>query len=165
MASAQPGGSKWYETSDGRARLLLEKQIMAARFPDFQLSLIHSPALGPGSRLGWQGTLTTPRGNRYVVHVIYPEAFPDEPARVYPIQPSIKLVDKDGVRLVHQYSDGRMCLFDPNERTFTPSTSAATVTAVAAAWLFCYEHWTASGGREWPGKAADMSELALLNSE
>jgi hypothetical protein len=165
MAPATPQAPLWYETREGRARVLVEKRAMSTRFPEFQLVRINSASLTQKDLLGWQGPLTTPRGNQYIVHVIYPPAFPNEPPRVYPFRPRIELVDKDGVRLVHQYRDGRMCLFDPNDRTFTTDATAATLTAVAAAWLFCYEHWLATDGREWPGKAADMAELSRFNSE
>src|SRR5258708_19078972 len=121
---------------------------MAQRFPRFKL--VNQPDF-----LGWVGTLLTPFENTYKVLVRYPPNFPSQPAEVFPIDPPIEVIRADGTRLQHQYSDGHMCLSYPGDKTFTSRTTAATITAVAAAWLFAYDFWVKSGRKSWPGTDAD----------
>jgi hypothetical protein len=138
----------WWTTPDGTRRLLVEHKAMADHFPHFELRHMTDS-------LGWVGKLTTLRGNRYEVLVKYPPNFPNEPALVFPTDPILEVLDEGGRRLVHQWSDGHLCLYHPDDKTFPSIATAATVTAVAAAWLHAYEEWLASGRKHWPGPAAD----------
>jgi ubiquitin-protein ligase len=151
----QSSGQQWWHTDSGRERLVIERQAMTERLPDFRLLKLDDDSMA------WRGTLTAPprtetgTGNTYEVLLIYPANFPNQPPNVIPLDPVIEVVDDDGVHLVHQYRDGHMCLFYPNDRSFTQVTTAATVLAVAAAWLFAYEEWLASGRKSWPGPAVN----------
>jgi ubiquitin-protein ligase len=153
----QSSGRQWWQSDSGHARLVIEQKAMMERLPHFRLFKLDD------DRMAWSGTLTAPprtdtaTGNTYEVLLVYPPSFPNQPPSVTPIDPVLEVADADGVRLIHQYNDGHMCLYYPNDRTFTPNTTAATVLAVAAAWLFAYEEWQASG--RWPGPAADREEL------
>lgn len=138
---------EWFERMP--ERLVLEQQVMQDRFPQFQL-------LRDGLMLYWIGKLTTNRGNVYQLVVKYLPSFPNDPPQAYPIDPAIA-VYKSGWSgaLKHQYADGRLCLYYPADRTLTRETTAATVVAMAAAWLFAYESWLQSGKTDWPGNEYD----------
>lgn len=140
-------GSTWYESNP--ARLLLEKQAMSTRFPGFVMRKMND------GRLAWLGSLETNSGSQYEVVVLYPHDFPREVPLVYPIDPPINVWDEKQFRQRHQYPDGHLCLYYPSDRTFDNSATAATVIAVAAAWLFAYESWIQSGKTFWPGPEAD----------
>lgn len=137
----------WYETNS--ARLLLERKAMEMRFPAFRL-------IREGSTLLWNGTLTTPLNNRYEIVVGYPDNFPVKPPDVLPVNPEVTVwKDELSGRLMHQFSDGRLCLHYPGDRAFAQNTTAAAVVAVAGLWFFAYEAWLASGKKHWPGPSAD----------
>ena len=137
----------WYEAIPGR--LVLESKAMETRFPDFQL-------VRDGTQLVWMGTLETNRGNRYEIALYYPDNFPDTPPKVFPINPVLEVYKSPTTNsLKHQYNDGSLCLHFPADQSFGTRSTAATVIAVAAAWLFAYETWLDSGKTEWPGDEAD----------
>lgn len=143
---AQPPA--WYERLP--ERLVLEGQVMRERFPQFQL------VCDGNGVLSWRGSLRTNRGNVYELAIIYPTSFPDDAPQAKPINPAIEVFRNGrGGRLQHQYSDGLLCLYYPGDRTMQKDTTAATVVALAAAWLFAYESWLESGRRHWPGIEAD----------
>jgi hypothetical protein len=144
----------WWDTPEGRERLLVEQTAMQQRFPSFKL-VTTSDFLAWDGSLRTPGSVRTPKGSEYRVLVQYPPTFPNQPPEVFPLDPAIEVIRPDGTRLQHQYSDGHMCLSYPGDKTFTARTTAATVTAVAAAWLFAYEYWLASGRKVWPGAEAD----------
>ena len=134
----------WYDINPGR--LVLEKQAMKLRFPDFQLRR-------DGPRLLWYGTLVSNNDTRYDVALYYPNNFPDTPPQVFPLNPPITAwKNKAAGELMHQYNDGSLCLYYPLDRSFDPNTTAASVLAVAAAWFFAYEYWKQTG--EWAGVSA-----------
>jgi hypothetical protein len=137
----------WYEANSGR--LVLERQAMTERFPFFQL-------VRDGNQLVWVGTIQSNRGNRYEIALYYPDNFPTDAPKVYPINPALTVwKDPQAGYLKHQYADGHLCLYYPGDRTFAQGTTAATVIAVAAAWFFAYESWLESGKQHWPGIEAD----------
>lgn len=136
--------SLWYESNP--ARLVLEQEAMKRRFPGFQLNR-------EGATLFWLGTLTSNTNKQYQIAVSYPDNFPDVPPKVYPIDPLIAIW-RDDRMLQHQYNDGSLCLFHPNDRFWESKTTAATVIATAAAWFFAYERWLESGRQTWPGLEA-----------
>ncbi len=152
MQETQLHPTRWYNTpwyQSNPARLVVERQAMEARFPQFQL-------VRDGEQLVWLGTLTTNRGNVYEIALYYPDDFPAAPPKVYPISPAITVwKDEKAGYLKHQYNDGHLCLYEPSDRTFGQNTTAATVVAVAAAWFFAYESWLESGKTVWPGIEAD----------
>jgi len=141
---APPSPPKWFRRDP--ERVLLEKAVMEQYFPQFQLVLLAD------DRLRWYGPLETNRGNVYKIEVRYPDEFPDKAPLVYPLNPVIEAFQPDSDRYKHQYPDGHLCLYYPGDKTFSPKTTAASVVAVAAAWLFSYETWQESG--HWPGLEA-----------
>ena len=142
----------WYEANP--ARLIKEKKIMETRFPGFQL-------VRDGAQLVWIGTITTNRGTPYEIALYYPNEFPALPPKVYPINPAISSWEnRQAGRLKHQWSDGSLCLDFPSDKTLNVNATAATVIAMAAAWLFAYESWMESGQTDWPGIEAPHEEWA-----
>lgn len=128
----------WYEGHPGR--LVLEKKAMNLKFPQFVLKRM-------GDQLAWVGKLHTNRGNIYEVAIVYPDDFPSSHPRAYVVYPSVE--DSK-----HQYHDGALCLFYPGDRSYAPEqTTAATVVAWTATWLFCYEEYERTGS--WPGREFD----------
>jgi hypothetical protein len=130
-------------------RLLIEREAMRSRFPNFELIKMDD------GRLAWMGPIITNSGNKYEIAVIYPPNFPHSAPLVYPVNPQIEVWDETSFRVRHQYTDGHLCLYYPGDRTFHTNTTAAVVVGVAAAWFFAYEYWLASGKQEWPGPEAD----------
>jgi ubiquitin-protein ligase len=136
----------WYETLPGR--LLIEKQAMQKCFPQFEL-------VKDEEQLAWVGTLESNRNNQYEIAVMYPYDFPSEPPKVYPLNPPVQVFDERTLRTRHQYPDGHLCLYYPQDRSFNATATAATVVGVAAAWFFAYESWLESGKSDWPGDEVD----------
>lgn len=126
----------WYDNNHGR--LVQENQAMQQRFPRFRLRRV-------SEGLAWYGNLRTNKGNYYEIAIVYPSDFPYSAPKVYPIRPKISSGK-------HQYKDGSLCLFYPSDTTWQSNTTAATVVAWAATWLFCYESYKETG--HWPGRAA-----------
>jgi len=126
----------WY--SEEPDRLAIEKEAIEERFPQFQLRKYST------GDLFWFGNITTRNGNDYTIEVRYPESYPYKPPKVFPVDPEIS-------EAKHMYKDGSLCLFYPDDQSFTPNNTAATVIAWAAAWLHAYEVWKKAG--RWPGDA------------
>jgi len=139
--------SPWYERFP--ARLVLEKETMAEKFPQFQLFRDRETL-----RLYWDGTLTSNSNSKYQVLVEYQNDFPDTLPKAFPVNPEIEIWRDERWRM-HQYSDRSLCLFHPNDRFADSNTTAVLVVAAASAWLFAYEQWEASGHTIWPGIDAD----------
>lgn len=149
---AEAGNRPWYETNP--TRLIKEKKIMEARFPQFHL-------VRDGDQLVWVGSIESNRGKEYEIALYYPHDYPDSPPKVYPINPPISSwEDRQAGRLKHQWSDGSLCLYYPSDKTFDSNATAATVIAIAAAWFFAYETWLESGQSLWPGVEAPHEEWA-----
>jgi ubiquitin-protein ligase len=134
--------AQWYDREP--ARVAIEQKAMQTRFPQFSLIKLED------GRFAWNGVITSNNDNRYTILVIYPPDFPNKAPDVYPVDPPLDAGN-------HQYSDGRLCLYYPQDQSFQTNTTAATVVAVAAAWFFAYEIWVAAGrGRaDWPGPGGD----------
>jgi hypothetical protein len=142
----------WYLVNP--ARLIKEKKMMENRFPHFQL-------VRDGVHLVWIGTIDSIRGNHYEIALYYPNDFPEQPPKVYPINPPISSwEDREAGRLKHQWNDGSLCLDYPSDKTFNLNATAATVIAMASAWFFAYETWIESNQTEWPGVEAPRDEWA-----
>ena len=129
-------------------RLAIEQAgVTRAGFP------FHFVAEGPGY---WDGVLRTNRGHHYRVHVRYPSDFPLSPPGAFVVDPELRIP-------VHQYNDGELCLTYPADGRLggwdPGSTTAGSVIAWTAHWLFSSEHWRASGEREWPGPSGDLAYL------
>ncbi len=141
----------WYETN--RQRLSLETETMAQRFPDFVLKTTDRG-------LTWAGQLRTNSGSRYQIAVVYSTDFPYYAPKVYVLRPPIRSPK-------HQWNDGSLCLFNPDDKTWNTNTTAAQAVALTAEWLFSYEyheqhcHQGLNGGpcstvpcSAWPGQEA-----------
>jgi hypothetical protein len=145
LEESQP--SVWYELDP--PRLVQERDAMHARFPQFRLRR-------SGRTLYWDGQLTSNGGETYRIVIRYPDSFPDLPPKVFPIDPDIIALHNEAtLELKHQFSDGSLCLFHPNDRFFQKRSTAVTVIAAAAAWFAAYEYWLHSEKTIWPGREAD----------
>jgi hypothetical protein len=107
------------------ARLRQEQEAMKSRFPDFTLTR------GDDGALGWVGFLTSNRGNRYKVLIDYRDGFPHEEPYAFILQP--RFVSQ------HMWKDGHLCLMYPGGSTWRTNTTAASLLAIVAAWIFSYE--------------------------
>jgi ubiquitin-protein ligase len=137
----------WYELDP--VRLVTEQSAMKSRFPQFRL-------LRQDRDLYWDGYLVANHGKKYRIVVRYPNDYPARPPKVYPIDPVIEIFrDEQAGVLQHQYNDGELCLFHPNDRFFERKSTVVTVVAAAATWFAAYEYWEASGRTIWPGKEAE----------
>lgn len=114
----------WYH--DNNKRFLIEKYAMKERFPDFEL-------IESVNGLTWTGPLTPKNADTYVIAVIYPEDFPYSSPNVWIIEPKIQSPK-------HQFPDGHICLLELGNETWETKTTAATIVALAAVWLWCYEY-------------------------
>jgi hypothetical protein len=125
--------SAWWEDDPGR--LTGEKMEMAVFFPGFELRR-------DGDTLYWIGTLISDIGGcPYRVLVAYPDRFPYEAPKAFILEPEIP-------HSPHRWSDGSLCLFDPNDRSVTSEITAAKILGWTGLWIFCQEHWEAAGGEE-----------------
>jgi len=127
---------------------VLEKRAMQARFPQFELRR-------DGIKLVWYGSLESDRrSKRYIIALYYPDDFPARPPKVFPLDPAITIYrnPRQG-DMLHQFNDGSLCLFHPSDRFFEINTTAATIIATTAVWLFAFENWEETG--KWVGPEAD----------
>lgn len=134
---------QWYERD--HKRVMMEVRSVKERYPQFELR-----RLGDGS-LSWHGYLQTSSmadtlGKRYQVLIVYPPSFPSQP-------PSSYVTGISGEESTpHQFSDGRLCLFYPDDpKQWTSSSTAVVVITWTAGWLHAYEVWKKTGS--WPGRA------------
>lgn len=123
---------------------------MKSHFPEFTLTS------GNDGKLGWVGYLTSNRGKRYKVLVDYRDGFPHEEPYAYILEPRFTSQ--------HLWNDGHLCLMYPDGTTWKTNTTAATILAIVAAWIFSYENHKTKcrrdGGKpcrdpqcpHWPGK-------------
>ena len=135
-------GAAWWETPYGRWRLAAEGDAMR-RFPGF------TAALSENECLTWTGWLRSGlnRGRRYLVHVTYPNEFPDRAPVVTIAKPALPS------EAPHLLPGNRPCLYrsgDGYENGYDPAaTTAATLVAWTALWIHAFESWRATG--VWPG--------------
>lgn len=126
----------WYQHHP--KRMIQEQEAMATRFAGFQL------VRGDDGALGWLGYLTSNRGNRYKILVDYRTGFPHEEPYAFIIEP--KIISQ------HMWKDGHLCLMYPDGTVWKTNTTAATMVAIVAAWIFCYEDHKANCSRGKGGK-------------
>jgi hypothetical protein len=136
-----------------RSSLSAAQQAFAlrARFPDVQGKL-------KAGRLVWTGSLEpTPLSRSYRVQIVFGQRG----------QPQVRVLDelatREGRSLPHVYSDGTLCLHEPDEWTAT-MTIADTIVPWTAEWLAHYEIWLVTGdwygGGEWPPRRPGMPKPA-----
>jgi hypothetical protein len=130
----------WWRSPYGAWRLDAEREAMR-RFPGFKLS--DDPCL---HWRGWLEGAFVPR-HRYLVYVVYPAGFPDEPPEVTIARPQLPS------GMPHLLPDQRPCLFRGSGRAgYEPGvTTAATLVAWTALWIHAFETWRETG--RWPGRA------------
>lgn len=119
---------QWYEKRP--ERLQAEAMAVQTRFPGFTFRCLRH------GDLTLVGKMRTVSGASYQVVLIYPPDYPLTSPKVYPIP-----------RLSgpHQFQDGSMCLFRPDDRFWQSNSTAVTVLAAAALWLSVREHWLRKG--------------------
>ncbi|MEM2145576.1 MAG: hypothetical protein QW279_09460 [Candidatus Jordarchaeaceae archaeon] len=134
---------QWYEKDP--QRLNLEILVVKERYPQFQLRRLSD------GRLSWYGCLQTARmadtyGKRYNVLIVYPPSFPSEP----PLSYVEGISGKESTP--HQFGDGSLCLFYPDDpKQWSPKSTAVVVITWTAGWLHAYEVWRKTG--VWPGRS------------
>lgn len=132
----------WYHSN--HKRLLAERNAMMTRFPDFNL-------VETSKGLTWTGYLKPKGLYSYRIALIYPEDFPYSPPNVWIIEPKIKSPK-------HQRFDGHLCLLYTSDDTWQTNTTAVTIVAMTATWIWCYEYHQKYCGCSivpcdyWPGK-------------
>lgn len=119
---------QWYEKHP--ERLQSEAMAVKERFPGFNFRRLRQ------GDLTLVGRFRTVSGAIYQVVLVYPPNYPLTSPKVYPIP-----------RLSgpHQFQDGSMCLFRPDDRFWQSNSTAVTVLAGAALWLSVREHWLSKG--------------------
>jgi ubiquitin-protein ligase len=134
---------QWYESK--RRRLDCEVRAVKEHYPQFKLEKLNN------GNLAWSGYLQTKKcedtyGRRYNVLIVYPPSFPSEPPSSY----VGGISGKEGTP--HQFSDGKLCLFDPDDpNQWSPTCTAVVVITWTSAWLHAYEVWKKTG--HWPGRS------------
>ncbi|NLL09502.1 MAG: hypothetical protein GX268_01145 [Methanomicrobiales archaeon] len=109
---------------------------MEKSFPGFFLDNVQG-------NLVWRGIITSNTDVEYEVWIIYPDNYPYGELRVFILHPDVSDSPK------HIYSDGHLCLWYPEDQTYSTKTTPSTVLGITSAWIFCYEEFQRSG--EWPG--------------
>lgn len=96
----------WYEFD--KSRVVLECQKMQDKFPKFILSKYER-------KLAWEGEVNAiPEGVEAVplrIRLIYSDAFPIVPPKVYPIEP--ELPKDDWGHQWHRWQAGNLCYIEP----------------------------------------------------
>ena len=139
--SARP--PRWWQTPYGRARLEAELAAMQ-RFPRFRLSR-------SSGQLRWSGRLESGLGSgeRYLVHILYPDEFPDTAPVAVIGEPTLP------PGTPHLLWGNQPCLYRPSHGARdgydAARTTAATLVAWTALWIHAFETWRATG--TWPGRA------------
>jgi len=128
----------WYNIN--RVRLVQEGAAMKDRFPQFKLKRLEA------GQLVWHGTLRSNNRNEYQIAIRYPSDFPDSAPKAFMVKPAIFGVP-------HMWQDGSLCMFAPFDRSWETRSTAATVVAWAAVWIFAFEIWKNTG--KWPGRSVD----------
>jgi hypothetical protein len=119
----------------GPERVYCEAMAVQQRFPSFRFHRTREGGLFV------TGKFRTVTGSVYQVLLKYPPDYPLSSPKIYPVP-----------RLSgpHQFPDGSMCLFRPDDRFWRSSSTAVTVLAAAALWLNVREHWLKTG--HWLGR-------------
>ena len=105
----------------------------------------------------WRGALRpSPLSRTYQVRVDY--RLGRLPA-VRVISPELQKRNRESIP--HVYPDGRLCLYMPKRKEWTPQMPIAeTLLPWASLWLFHYENWHASGVWEGGGEHPDRGRGA-----
>ena len=121
---------------------------MKKRFPGFAYRNVK------GATAEWNGFLQPREGRTtYQIKVRVPQA---GRVQVLVTRPALD------PRARHRYRDGSLCLYDPDDRTWTRDMPLSKLVALAAVWLYFYEKWLTTG--QWfvdeapHGTAADKAD-------
>ena len=114
----------WWE--DDPERLVEESDAMGQRFAQFRLFRDREGGLT------WSGWLTSNLNSDYGINLVYPINFPYGPPAAYITSPS-------NLKAPHIFSDRKLCLMHDTGATWRTSSTAATVTALVAAWIASFE--------------------------
>jgi hypothetical protein len=97
-------------------------------------------------KLIWSETVYTDFGTRFSLLIETDYGYPSQSPNVYVTDPNIEYEDGK-----HMYSDGHLCLFEPD--VYSSRWSVLQIRNMAASWCFCYEVYSETG--TWPGAEAD----------
>lgn len=115
-------------------RLSLEINEMRKRFPDLR------PTKLQDGRIGFVGPLRTRSWRTYQILIIFPDNYPYEAPKVFPVSPRISTK--------HQFKDGSICYHLAHE--WSPSYTVCVAVGWVAHWLHAYEAYQRTG--HWPGR-------------
>ena len=141
----------WGTRRNVSARLVAEVEAMKSAFDD-TFKLVVPPGDGI---IYWEGTVQVNlRFLSYPYHdlkILYPSAYPNKPAEAFCTSPPIEANN-------HQWTDGRLCLFNPKDGEqygWNPARSTAvSVAGWAIEWLYAYHIWRQT--KKWPGIEEDI---------
>lgn len=124
----------WHREPRWRNRLLVEQEVMHARFPGFWLMRSAS------GHLVWWGLLEPAPGSRFLITVTMPTRYPYEEPELRVEEPPLRHDTP------HRYASGKLCIhrsggWDPTRGT------VASLIPMAAGWLIAYLHWDQTGER------------------
>lgn len=117
-----------------------EVSLMRDQFPSFRFRRGKHERFVPT----WYGQLApTATSLPYQIKITYANNTP----KVWVLCPQIK------PNAPHRYRDRSLCLYYPDDKSWTPEMGIAnSIVLWAAEWLFFYEHWCMTG--DWLGKSA-----------
>ncbi len=133
---------------ENKARLTQEIKTMSRCFPQFKLfEGDGSYSFAPRGSSFWGGRIQTNFGTEYSLAVVYPPNYPHGEIKAF-------VVELMNEATPHKYYDGHLCLYSNDHggggEGLGQETTAATITAWAAAWLNAWEVYKRSG--TWPGR-------------
>lgn len=127
------------------------RRIIPIGFQVYVMKVVNSTFMYSRRRNGkrriptWTGVLQpSVNSPRYRVMITYT---PPRSPRVFILDPELR------PNAPHRYSDGSLCLYYPNDQSWTPSAYiAGTILPWTSVWLKCYELWCITG--KWYGLEA-----------
>jgi hypothetical protein len=137
----------WWETEDGRRRLVLEKAAMLNVFPKAKLLLDRGR-----TQLFWEIDVDdVPNQNGKLVHHKIKVTYPQE--RYPETAPTGAVVEPYFPESPHKFGGGQLCLFNPSEgrnHGWDPAKSTGVTIALwSKEWIYAYYSWRETG--RWPG--------------
>lgn len=127
----------WYETYEGKQRLLREQEDLKRYFPGFYLNILED---GTVVAEGWLGP-TSQLQNSYHLVCEYPSHFGNgNRIRVYCLNENFP----SGTPHLYPVSDQEIC-YEHGE--FTSRDGIAQCLGMVSQWFVLYEHWRQTGER------------------
>jgi len=124
--------TRWFE--EWPNILKMEIALMKKEFPDLELRELND------GRIAWYGKIETKENQLYYIMIIYPNDFPKNPPKAYPIS----LMESGKLKgSPHTYPDGSLCISYPHFGS--PTISAYHVLMGAIYWIHGFELFIDTG--------------------